>query len=96
MRAISWSLQGGLARKLNTRARGISFILEHAAYSMNHLSQGADRKVPYERGRGKKQTVVGVAFVRKVTNKMTRNKPQLENTNARGEYASFVDEWKAK
>ena len=53
---------GGLARKLNTRARGISFILEHAAYSMNHLSQGADRKVPYERGRGKKQTVVGVVL----------------------------------
>ena len=44
----------------------MAFIPSYAAYLYNRLSEGSDGKVPYERARGKKPTVLGIEFGEKV------------------------------
>eukprot|EP00973_Karenia_brevis_P019104 2619214-Karenia_brevis.AAC.1 len=57
----------------------------YAAYLYNRLHRGDDGKVPYERVKGKKPTVVGLEFGDKVLY-MTPKGVKLEKIKARWEY----------
>ena len=91
MRAIFLGLEERLGRKLDSRERIVAFIPEYVAYLMNRLCQGEDGKVPYERVKGKKPTVLGVEFGEKILYKVKRG-AKLEKIRARWEYGIFVGE----
>ena len=82
VRAILLSLQERLGRKGDARELIISFIPEYAAYMLNRFSVGKDGKVPYERIKGKKPTVLGVEFGEKVLFKKKKI-AKLEKLNPR-------------
>ena len=89
IRAIFIGLQERLGLKLGAQERIISYIPEYAAYLLNRLHKGQDGKVPYERVKGKKPTVLGVEFGEKVLFKKKRGN-KLEKINERFEYGIFV------
>ena len=62
IRALFVGLGDRLGRQLDARERIVAFISEYAAYLLNRLHKGLDGKVPFERVRGKKPTVLGVEF----------------------------------
>ena len=62
IRAILLSLEERLGKKVDARERIISFIPEYAAYLLNRFHVGDDGRVPYERMKGKKPTVLAVEF----------------------------------
>ena len=66
IRALLLGLQERIKRKIDARERIISFMPEYAAYLVNRLNQGEDGKVPYERIKGKKPTVLGIEFGEKL------------------------------
>ena len=66
IRSLWLGLQARLGRGLNAKERIVAFIPESAAYLFNRLHQGTDGKVPYERIKGKRPTVLGVEFGEKV------------------------------
>eukprot|EP00973_Karenia_brevis_P034012 4693077-Karenia_brevis.AAC.1 len=55
-----------LSRDVDAKERLVAFIPAYAAYLYNRLHRGEDGKVPYERVKGKKPTVVGIEFGEKV------------------------------
>ena len=73
-------LEERIGRRLDAKERIVEFIPDYAAYLINRLSQGTDGKVAYERMKGKKPTVYGIAFGEKTfyklkhTQKMQKNK----------------------
>ena len=67
----------------------MSFIFEYVAYLLNRLSQGEDGKVPYERIRGKKPTILGLEFGEKLFYKVKRG-AKLEKIKARWEHGIFL------
>ena len=70
MRALFLQFQERTGRKVDARERLVAFIPGYAAYVLNRLSMGDDGKVPYERAKGKKPTVLGLEFGEKVLYKM--------------------------
>ena len=58
--------------EIDARERIIAFIPEYAAYLMNRLHMGTDGKVPYERIKGKKPTILAVEFGQKVLHRVQR------------------------
>ena len=60
IRVLFLGLQGRLGRELDAREGIVAFIPEYAAYLYNRLHRGDDGKVPYERMKGKKVSVLGV------------------------------------
>ena len=66
IRSLWLGLQARLGRSLNAKERIVAFIPEYAAYLFNRLHQGTDGKVPYERVKCKRPTVLGVEFGEKV------------------------------
>ena len=66
IRALDLGLQEKMAVKIDSRERIVAFIPEYAAYLLNRLHVGTDGKVPYERVKGKKPTVLGIEFGEKV------------------------------
>ena len=57
---------------------------------MNRLRKGEDGKVPYERSRGKKPTVLGVEFGEKVLYKIPK-RPKMEKIEPRWKHGIFVE-----
>ena len=76
-RALLFGLQQRIGKKIDARERIVSFIPEYVAYLLNRLNQGEDGKVPYERIRGKKPTILGLEFGEKLLYKIRRG-PKLE------------------
>ena len=74
---------------MDARERIVAFIPEYAAYLLNRLQQGNDGKVPYERLKGKRPTILGIEFGEKVLYKL-RMGAQMEKINPRLEYGIFV------
>ena len=66
IKALLLGLQKRIGGKIDARERIVSFIPEYVAYLLNRLSQGEDGKVPYERIKGKKPTILGLEFGEKV------------------------------
>ena len=89
IRAIFLGLQERLGRKLDARERIVAFIPEYGAYLMNRLAQGNDGKVPYQRVKGKRPTILGLEFGEKVLYKVKLG-GKLEKINPRWEYGIFV------
>ena len=89
VRAIFLGLQERLGRSLDARERIVAFIPEYASFLMNRLCQGDDGKVPYERVKGKKPTVLGVEFGEKIMYKVKMGS-KMGKINARWEYGIFV------
>ena len=89
IRALLLGLQERLGRKIDARERIVSFIPEYVAYLLNRLSQGEDGKVPYERIRGKKPTILGLEFGEKLLYKVKRGS-KLEKINERWEHGIFL------
>ena len=78
-----------MGRKIDARERIVSFIPEYVAYLLNRLSQGEDGKVPYERIRGKKPTILGLEFGEKLLYKIKRG-PKLEKINEGWQHGIFL------
>ncbi len=78
-----------MGRKIDAREKIVGFIPEYVAYLLNRLSQGEDGKVPYERIRGKKPTILGLEFGEKLLYKVKRGS-KLEKINERWEYGIFL------
>ena len=55
-----------MGKRLDARERIVAFIPEYCAYLLNRLETGEDRKVPYERLKGKRLTALRVEFGEKV------------------------------
>ena len=72
IRALLLGLQERIGRKIDARERIVSFIPEYVAYLLNRLSLGEDGKVPYERIRGKKPTILGLELGEKLLYKLKR------------------------
>jgi hypothetical protein len=83
------ALEARAAVKIDPRMPIVTFLLEYAAYLMNRLEVGKDGKTAYERGRGKKATVLGIEFGEKLLYKV-KIKNKLEKINARWELGIFV------
>ncbi len=83
------ALEERLGRSLDARERIIAFIPEYAAYLVNRLHRGDDGKVPYERARGKRPTVVGLEFGEKVLCKRKRGL-KMEKLKARWEFEDIL------
>ena len=62
MRSLLWGFESRMGRTTDARERIINFLPEYAAYLLNRLHQGDDGKVPYERMKGKKPTILGIEF----------------------------------
>ena len=67
----------------------LNFIPEYASYLMNRLEVGKDGKVAYDRARGKKPTVLGVEWGKKLLYKV-KPTAKLEKINSRWEFGIFV------
>ena len=78
-----------MKRKVDARERIVAFILEYASYLHNRLHLGSDGKVPYERVKGKKPTVLGIEFGEKVLYTIQEG-PKMAKTEARWEHGIFV------
>ena len=78
-----------LGRKLDSRERIVAFIPEYAAYMLNRFHVGSDGKVPYERLKGKKPTVLGVEFGEKVLYKI-KGGQKLQKLEPRWRHGIFV------
>ena len=89
IRRLHLSLEDRLQRKIDARERIIAFIPEYGAYLANRLKIGEDGKVPFERLRGKKPTVLGLEFGEKVLYKRKIG-AKLEKLNPRWDYGIFV------
>ena len=89
IRALFIGLQDRLGFSIDARERVVAFIPEYAAYLLNRLQRGRDGKVPYERLKGKKPTVLGVEFGEKVMYKLKAG-GRLEKINSRWDYGIFV------
>ncbi len=89
IRASLLGLQERVGRKIDARERIVRFIPEYVAYLLNRLSQGEDGKVPYERIRGKKPTILGLEFGEKLLYK-TKRGPKLEKINERWDHGIFL------
>ena len=61
-RALFINLEDRLGREIDARERIVAFMPEHAAYLMNSCKVGEDGKVPYQRLKGKKPSVLTVEF----------------------------------
>ena len=82
IRALYLGLQEKMAVKIDSRERIVAFIPEYAAYLLNRLHVGTDGKVPYERVKGKKPTVMGIEFGEKVLYKIKLGS-KMKKLNAR-------------
>ena len=89
VRALYLGLQEKLGRKVDAKERIVAFMPDYAAYLLNRLHVGEDGKVPYERMKGKKPTVLGIEFGEKVLYKIKLG-GKLEKLNARWAYGIFV------
>ena len=89
IRTLFLGLQDRLGMKLDARERIVAFIPEYASYLLNRLMRGSDGKVPYERIKGKRPTVLGIEFGEKVMYKI-RLGSKKEKINARWDYGIFV------
>ena len=89
IRFFSLGLQERIGRKIDARERIVSFIPESVAYLLNRLNQGEDGKVPYERIRGKRPTILGLEFGEKLMYKLKRG-PKLEKIKDRWEHGIFL------
>jgi hypothetical protein len=89
IRALYLSLEERLGRELDTRERIVAFMPEYVSYLVNRLHKGEDGKVPYERVKGKKPTVLGIEFGEKIfwKRKLGNVKQKL---NTRWEKGIFV------
>lgn len=88
IRAIYLGLQERVG-KVSVRERIVAFIPEYAAYLLNRLHEGSDGKVPYERVRGKKPTVVGIEFGERVHYQLKKGS-KMEKMNQRWDEGVFV------
>ena len=89
VRAIFLGFQERMKGRVDTRERIVAFIPEYAAYLMNRMCIGKDGKVPYERIKGKKPTILGIEFGEKVLYKVKMGN-KMEKINARWEEGIFV------
>ena len=89
IRALLLGLQERIGRKIDARERIVSFIPEYVAYLFDRLTQGEDGKVPYERIRGKKPTILGLEFGEKLLYKVKKGS-KLEKINERWEHGIFL------
>ena len=89
IRTLFLGLQSRLGRKLDARERIVAFIPEYAAYLLNRMLRGNDGKVPYERIKGKKPSVLGIEFGEKVMFKVYLGS-KLAKIEARWNYGIFV------
>jgi hypothetical protein len=89
IRKLFLGLQERVGRSLDARERIVAFIPDYAAYLWNRLAVGSDGKVPYERIKGKKPTVLGLEFGEKLLYKI-KLKSRLEKINQRWDYGIFV------
>ena len=64
-------LEERIGKRVDPRERIVSFMPEYAAYLSNRLHQGADGRVPHEKMKGKKPTVLGVDYFEKVVELQT-------------------------
>ena len=78
-----------MKRSVDTRERIVAFIPEYAAYLMNRMNVGKDGKVPYERIKGKKPTILGLEFGEKVLYKIKLSN-RMEKINSRWDEGIFV------
>ena len=76
IRALWLGLQSKAGRRLSEKEKMVAYITEYAAYLFNRLHQGSDGKVPYERVKGKRPTVLGVEFGEKVFWKKNLGNPK--------------------
>ena len=60
----------------------MAFMPEFAAYGLSRLKVGLDGKVPYQRARGKRPTVLGLEFGEKVLFKLKLG-AKMEKINPR-------------
>ena len=65
IRVLFLALQERVGRVIDARERIVAFIPEYAAYLLNRLRKGEDGKVPFERAKGKRPTVMGFGVWRK-------------------------------
>jgi hypothetical protein len=89
IRALFVGLGDRLGRKLDSRERIVAFMPEFAAYGLNRLKVGLDGKVPYQRARGKRPTVLGLEFGEKVLFKLKLG-AKMEKINPRWDFGIFV------
>eukprot|EP00973_Karenia_brevis_P075453 10480167-Karenia_brevis.AAC.1 len=66
VRSVLLSLKERLGRDIGAEERIVAYIPASAAYLYNRLHRGEDGKVPYERVKGKKPSVVVIEFAEKV------------------------------
>ena len=88
-RALYLGLQDRLGTKVDARERIVAFIPEYAAYLHNRLMVGEDVKVPYQRVKGKKPTVLGVEFGEKILYKVPK-KAKMDKLSPRWIHGIFV------
>ena len=84
MRSLLLGLDSRIGRKIDARERIISVLPEYAAYLLNRLHQGDDGKVPYERMKGKRPTILGIEFGEMVMYKLKAG-PKKAELNTRWE-----------
>ena len=89
IRAMFLAFQERIGRDVDARERIVAFIPEYATYLLNRLRKGDDGKVPYERNRGKKPTVLGVEFGEKVLYKVPK-KAKMDKLSPRWIHGIFV------
>ena len=89
VRILLLSLEGRVGSKVDAKEPIVSYMPEYAAYLLNRLEVGKDGKTAYERGKGKKATVLGMEFGEKVLYKVKREAKQAK-IRSRWEYGIFV------
>jgi hypothetical protein len=89
MRSLLLGFQTRIGRRIYARERIISFPPEYAAYLLNILHQGDDGKVPYERMKRKKLTVLAIEFGEMVMYNL-KTSPKKAELNTRWENGLFV------
>ena len=85
VRAIFLALQERLGNKIDTWHRIVTFTPEYAAYLMSRLDMVKDGKSAYERVKGKKPTVLGIEFGKKLNYKL-KPKDKMEKINVLWNY----------
>ena len=89
IRILLLGFESRLGRRVDSRERIIGFMPEYAAYLLNRLHVGEDGKVPYERMKGKKPTILGLEFGEMLLYKCKKG-AKKECLNARWEKGVFV------
>ena len=90
IRALYLGLEDCLGRKVDAREKILTFMPEYAAYLINRLHKGLDGKVPYQRVKGKKPSILSLEFGEKVHFKNQLKSAKLEKLNARWSEGIFV------